>query len=66
MCRMCSTQLYIKTKQYTKPVMAPLTPTQELRDKLIDLTGEIYLPVSTKYCPFCGAYMRGKPNKEEE
>ena len=62
MCRMCNTKLYIKTKQLLRPVLAPLTPEQQLRDKLLDVTGEVYLPVPVKYCPFCGAL---KENEEK-
>lgn len=54
MCNMCKTKIYIKTVQCMKPLLAPLTPEQELRDKLLDMTGEVYLPVPVKYCPFCG------------
>lgn len=54
MCNMCKTTLYIKTIQYAKPLLAPLTAEQELRYKLFDMTGEVYLQVPVKYCPFCG------------
>ena len=54
MCNMCKEKYYIKTKQYLKPVLAPVTYVQELSDKLIDLTGEVYVFVPHKFCPFCG------------
>lgn len=54
MCNMCNATLYIKTKQFARPVLAPLTPAQKLRDRLSDMTGEVYLPVCVNYCPFCG------------
>lgn len=53
-CNYCKTPIYIKTVQYIKPLLAPLTYEQELRDKLIDLTGDVYLPLQNKYCPMCG------------
>ena len=53
-CANCNETLYIKTIQYCKPITIPLTPEQELKDKLLDLTGECYVPIYTKYCPFCG------------
>lgn len=63
MCNMCNATLYIKTKQMLRPVLAPLTPEQELRDRLLDMTGEAYLPVTVKYCPFCGEKKGGEENE---
>lgn len=54
MCNMCNTKFYIKTKQYLRPVLAPATREQELRDKLLELTGEVYVLVPHKFCPVCG------------
>lgn len=65
MCKMCNATLYIKTKQIARPVLAPLTPAQELRDRLIDMTGEVYLPVPAKYCPFCGKQKGGEENEAD-
>ena len=56
-CNYCKAELYIKTIQYSKPLLAPLTVADELRDKLQDLTGEVYVRIPTKYCPNCGAKM---------
>lgn len=53
-CNYCKTVFYIKTVQHTKPVLAPLTRADELRHALLDLTGEVYLPVENLYCPMCG------------
>lgn len=53
-CNFCDAELYIKTKQYAKPALAPLTVEQELRDRLVDLTGEVFLSLPTRYCPMCG------------
>lgn len=60
MCNMCNETLYIKTKQLLRPVLAPLTHEQELRDRLLDMTGEVYLPVTVNYCPFCGEKKDGE------
>lgn len=57
MCNYCQTPIYIKTIQYCKSLLAPLTPKQELRDKLLDMTGKVYVNITKKYCPFCGAKM---------
>ena len=54
MCNFCKADLYIKTIQYTKPLLAPVTRADELRQELLNLTGEIYLPLPHKYCPMCG------------
>ena len=53
MCNYCQTPIYIKTIQYCKSLLAPLTPEQELRDKLLDMTGEVYVNIPKSNCPFC-------------
>ena len=50
----CSTKIYIKTIRYTKPNLAPLTRAEEVRQKLIEMTGEDFVEIEAKYCPFCG------------
>lgn len=61
-CGFCGTTLYVKTVQHTMPLLAPITRADELRHELLNLTGEIYLPLEAKFCPVCGAKMR----KEDE
>jgi mannosyltransferase OCH1-like enzyme len=61
-CNFCKTNLYIKTIQYTKPLSAPMTRADELRYKLLDLTGEVYLQIPNEYCAMCGERLK----KEEE
>ena len=53
-CPFCGKPLYIKVKQHSKPLLAPLTHAGSLRNELIDITGENYVPVEAKYCPVCG------------
>lgn len=53
-CNFCNAEIYIKTIQYVKPILAPLTREEELRQQLLDLTGEVYLPLPNKFCPMCG------------
>ena len=53
-CNFCKADLYIKTVQYTKPLLAPLTRAEELRQELLDLTGEVYLQIQNEYCAMCG------------
>lgn len=53
-CIFCNDELYIKTVQYTKPLLAPLTRAEELRQQLQDLTGEVYVRLPNKFCPMCG------------
>lgn len=53
-CAACRTKLYVKTIQYLRPAAAPLTPEQELRDRLSDLTGEVYVTVNKRFCHVCG------------
>ena len=58
-CEFCGTTLYVKTVQHTMPLLAPITRADELRHELLNLTGEIYLPLEAKFCPVCGAKMKG-------
>lgn len=58
-CCFCGTPLYVKTVQHTMPLLAPITRADELRHELLNLTGEIYLPIEAKFCPMCGAKMKG-------
>lgn len=59
MCNYCNAPIYIKTVQYTRPLLAPLTEVQALRDRLTDLTGEVYLEIPKKFCPVCGEKIGG-------
>lgn len=54
MCSNCKIPIYIKTIQYTKRLLAPVTPEQELIQKAEDMIGESYFKIDKKYCPFCG------------
>lgn len=60
MCSMCNTTLYIRTIQFLRPILAPITPEQELIDRLADMEGEVYMPVMVNYCPFCGERKGGE------
>ena len=53
-CEFCGAKLYFKTTQYARPLLAPLTEVQALRDKLLDLTGEVYVEIDAGFCPMCG------------
>lgn len=59
-CKFCNAEIYIKTIQYAKPLLAPLTTADELRYQLQDLTGEVYLRLPNEFCPMCGAKMDGE------
>lgn len=58
-CKFCNAEIYIKTIQYAKPLLAPLTKAEELAHRLQDLTGEVYLRLPNEFCPMCGAKMDG-------
>lgn len=62
-CNFCKADLYIKTVQYTKPLLAPMTRTEELRQELFDLTGEVYLQIQNEYCPMCGEKITRTPKE---
>lgn len=59
-CGYCDAPIYIKTVQCAKPLLLPLTEAEELRYKLLDKTGEVYLQIPKIFCPFCGAKMDKK------
>ena len=54
MCNYCNAEYYIKVQKFAKSFSAPLTRAGELRQQLEDLTGECYVAIPNKYCPFCG------------
>lgn len=58
-CGFCGTPIYVKVIRYTAPILAPLTRAEELRDELINLTGETFALFEANFCPHCGADMRG-------
>lgn len=59
-CSYCNTDIYIKVEVFTKPILAPLTYEQELREKLVEMTGETYVHLQKNFCPMCGKrIMRG-------
>lgn len=58
MCNYCDVRIYCKAVQYSRPLLAPATDTEELRQKLLDKTGEIYVPVPKVYCPVCGSKVK--------
>lgn len=53
-CNYCKATVYIKTIQYTAPLLAPLTKAEELRQQLYNMTGEVYLSLPKQFCPMCG------------
>lgn len=61
-CEFCGAKLYFKTTQYARPLLAPLTEVQALRDKLLDLTGEVYVEIDADFCPMCGRNLKGEDN----
>ena len=58
MCDFCNVPIYLKTKQFARPLLAPVTREQELRDALLDLTGEVYLKLPHRFCPMCGEELK--------
>ena len=61
-CEFCGAKLYLKNTQYARPLLAPLTEVQALRDKLLDLTGEVYVEIDAGFCPMCGRPLKGEDN----
>ena len=66
MCEYCNQEFYIKTTQVIAPLTDPLTREQELMDELVNLTGEVYLPISISFCPICGEKIKKVYNSQKE
>ena len=64
-CEFCGAKLYFKTTQYARPLLAPLTEVQALRDKLLDLTGEVYVEINADFCPMCGRPLKGEDHETD-
>ena len=62
-CNFCKFDLYIKNVQYAKPLLAPMTKAEELRQQLLDLTGEVYLQIPIEYCAMCGEKIPRTPKE---
>lgn len=54
MCEYCNATYYVEVQQLAKPLLAPLTHIEEIRQELINITGINYLRIKAKYCPMCG------------
>lgn len=63
-CNYCKAPVYIKTIQYSAPVLAPMTRTEELRQQLYNLTGEVYSELPKRFCPMCGRRLPQPPKGE--
>lgn len=64
-CNFCKANLYIKTVQNVRPLCAPLTKTEELRQQLEDLTGEAYIQIPNTFCAMCGEKIEGMGSRNE-
>lgn len=58
-CKLCNVPVYIKAVKYARPLLAPTTEAEALRQKLEDITGEVYVAVPKNYCPICGKKVKG-------
>ena len=63
-CNFCKVKLYFKTTQNTRPLLAPLTRAEEIRQELLDLTGEVYIQLNNEYCPMCGDKITCTPKND--
>ena len=63
-CNFCNANLYFKAIQYAKPLLAPMTRVEELRQQLQDLTGEVYLQLPNEYCAMCGEKINHTPTEK--
>lgn len=63
-CNYCKADIYIKTIQYSAPLLAPLTRAEELEQELTNITGEVYLQLPKRFCPVCGEKITTEEYKE--
>lgn len=61
-CNFCNKPLYVKVTRYTAPLAAALTRADELRQALLNLTGEEYVQIEAVYCPICGRQIKDPVN----
>lgn len=64
-CNYCKVPVYVKTVQYSAPMLAPLTREEELRQELLNLTGEVYMELPINFCPMCGRRLPQPPKEEK-
>lgn len=57
-CNFCNADIFIKTVQCSKPILAPATEVAALRQKIQDMTGETFVILPKRYCPMCGAKLK--------
>lgn len=65
-CNYCNTPIYVKVTRYAAPLLAPLTRAEELRQELINLTGEEFLYLPNQYCPMCGEKLYDRDELQKE
>lgn len=53
-CKFCKTKVFVQVERLSKPLLAPLTEVQQLKDELINKTGIEYIQIKNNYCPMCG------------
>lgn len=53
-CVYGGSRFYVKIREIMRPILAPLTPEEELEQRLWDKTGWRYVQVDNDYCPICG------------
>lgn len=58
MCEYCKVEVYFKIRKIMKSLLAPTTHIEELRQKLEDESGEMYIKVPNLYCPMCGRKLK--------
>jgi len=58
MCEYCNAIYYVEVEQLMKPILAPLTHAEEIRQELINITGMNHLRIKANYCPMCGRELK--------
>ena len=58
-CNFCRADIYVKTRQYLRPVLAPITQEAAIEQELIEKTGWRYIMIQNNYCPMCGKKVGG-------
>lgn len=62
-CPWCDVPIYVRVQCNMMPLLAPLTPVQELEYELINKTGRSYEQLPKQFCPACGRKLDGKEQK---
>lgn len=58
MCEYCNTPIYVTDKKLVADRLAAKTIEEEVWQKVLEMSGYLYVKLENLYCPFCGERVR--------